>query len=102
LFESLAKRAPNFWRIWFNIGILVGLSAMIVGICVMIMAGWKLLMGMIGSLESSILNDQINNNSSLHMKFVKRSGDENYNIRNNNNEDHQVFIPVVSVIGKHL
>jgi hypothetical protein len=70
---------------------------MIIGIGVMILAGWKLLMGMIRSVEFNFQNHDINdNNFSLQPKLVKRSGEINHQIEKNN-EDHQVFIPVVSV-----
>ncbi|GBB92076.1 hypothetical protein RclHR1_01960026 [Rhizophagus clarus] len=93
-FESLAKKAPKFWKIWFDVGVFVGISAMIIGICVMILAGWKLLLGMIGSFEFSIQNHDINDNTSLQPKFVKRSGEINHHVEKNN-EDHQIFIPVI-------
>ncbi|CAB4386799.1 unnamed protein product [Rhizophagus irregularis] len=94
-FQSLANRAPKFWKIWFDIGVLVGISAMIIGIGVMILAGWKLLMGMIRSVEFNFQNHDINdNNFSLQPKLVKRSGEINHQIEKNN-EDHQVFIPVI-------
>ncbi|RIA99388.1 hypothetical protein C1645_747571 [Glomus cerebriforme] len=91
-FESLANRAPKFWGIWFDVGVLVGLSAMIVGVIVMIVAGWKLFMGMIGSFE---FNHQINevNEINIPTKFVKRS-EVNHQVESNN-DDHQVFIPVI-------
>ncbi|CAI2168812.1 19800_t:CDS:2 [Funneliformis geosporum] len=85
-FETLAKSTPKFWRVWFNFGVLVGILAMIFGVCIMIIAGWKLLIGIIGF---NIRNNEIHEQT----KFVKRNYEESHHV--NNNEDHQVFIPVI-------
>lgn len=70
---------------------------MIIGIGVMILAGWKLLIGMIRSVELNFQNHDISdNNFSLQPKLVKRNGEITHQVEKNN-EDHQVFIPVVSV-----
>jgi hypothetical protein len=74
---------------------------MIIGVGIMIIAGWKLLMGVIGSFGFNVWNYQLNGNASSSSslqtnKFVKRSEEVNHQVENNN-EDHQVFIPVVSV-----
>ena len=69
---------------------------MTVGICVMVFAGWKLLIGLIGSFEFGTSNYQDNDNSPLPVKFVKRS-EESHQVENNDEGRQQVFIPVVSV-----
>ena len=69
-----------------------------IGLGVMIIAGWKLLMGMIGSFGFSIWTHEVGDGispPSSQTKFVKRN--EEHRQVENNNEDHQVFIPVVSV-----
>ncbi|CAG8692923.1 881_t:CDS:2, partial [Funneliformis caledonium] len=85
-FETLSKSTPKFWRIWFNLGIIVGILAMILGVGVMIVAGWKLLIGIfrIGTWD---------NENHEQTRFVKRNFEEAHQVESN--EDHQIFVPVI-------
>jgi hypothetical protein len=71
---------------------------MIIGVGVMLLAGWKLLIGMFRSFEFNTQNHDINNDNtfSSQPKFVKRNGEISHQVEKDN-EDHQIFIPVVSV-----
>lgn len=91
-FKSFANLVPNFWQIWFSIGVFVGIITMIIGIIVMIVAGWKLITGFLAIVWNFELNtSQITTSRNL----AKRNFIEE-NIGKDDTEDHQVFVPVAS------
>lgn len=90
-FGSIIKLIPRFWNIWFNIGVLVGIITFFFGIGIMILASWKLLIAIFGLFGSNSSFETKN----ISPNIVKRSFEEN-NVKYDINEnDHQVFIPVI-------
>ncbi|CAG8815142.1 7622_t:CDS:1, partial [Racocetra persica] len=89
-FVSLVKRMPNVWKIWFSIGVLVGIVTFFFGIGIMVVASWKLLIGILELLGLSWTGEAENISSNI---INKRSFEEH--VRHDvNDENNQVFIPV--------
>ncbi|CAG8557475.1 2958_t:CDS:2 [Acaulospora morrowiae] len=89
-FESLANRTPKFWRIWFDVGVFVGLLTMIAGIIIMTVAGWRLLVELFGvywKVETEF--------PEVQTKFVKRGFEDENSVQHEKDKSNQVFVPVI-------
>lgn len=80
LFASLTKFAPNFWNIWFGLGVITASILMVVGMGVILYAGIKIL----SSLQSIIWTPSDN-------RHVKRD------FAGGGQDDEQVFLPMVRI-----
>ncbi|CAG8544637.1 14225_t:CDS:10, partial [Dentiscutata heterogama] len=90
VFGSIVKRLPKFWKIWFTIGVVVGIITFLFGIGTMIVASWKLLIAIFDLLGSSWSAET----EIVSPDIVKRSFEDNNVQHDINEKDHQVFIPV--------
>lgn len=78
-FKNLTKLAPAFWKVWFTMGVITASVLMVVGMVVIVFAGFKIL--------SSLNNIIFPSNTDMSNRLSKRSLD--------NQEDDQVFLPMV-------
>jgi S2P endopeptidase len=76
-FKNLTKLAPAFWKVWFTLGVITASVLMVVGMVVIVFAGFKIL----SSLNHAIFPSNTDNRHS------KRALDSQ--------EDDQVFLPMV-------
>jgi S2P endopeptidase len=76
-FKNLTKLAPAFWKVWFTLGVITASVLMVVGMVVIVFAGFKIL---------SSLN---------HAIFPSNTGNSHSKRGLDNQEDDQVFLPMV-------
>lgn len=84
LFASLTKFAPNFWNIWFGLGVITASILMVVGMGVILYAGIKIL----SSLQSLVWTSSDNSSSRHAKRAFEGSG-------GGGQDDEQVFLPMV-------
>lgn len=83
-FASLTQFAPNFWRVWFSLGVLTAVVLMVVGMGVIVYAGFKILSSFGGHVFSS------SNSSEGGGRLSKRGFEEGQET------EDQVFLPMVT------
>ncbi|CAO3613921.1 unnamed protein product [Cunninghamella blakesleeana] len=100
LFSKWARLFPNFWSIWFSLGVIVGALTMIVGILVMLVAAIKILFLMGTTLFSAFQTSSSPNSNNQLQPYFKRdtmmeSQEEITEMDDVNNNNNQLFLPMI-------
>ncbi|KAI7860358.1 hypothetical protein BDC45DRAFT_454702 [Circinella umbellata] len=99
LFRRLAEAAPRFWNIWFALGTIVALIVMVAGVIVIGYAALKILLSFWHMLQLSTSQQQeqkeLQPTTAIINRFRKRSLDENQVGSSQNDNDEQVFLPMI-------